>query len=191
MLIYHIISHMTLCGCLLHWKSITVQFSDHIWEDAFVLNATGGVEQHDLIYSYFNGEVLHGFHFILILLWSRIFNLSPICFESSGVYVKNGTENGRPIYTEQNKFDDTEYQVKTGATIKYCPEEEAWVFMHDDIRKDLNRVNPDCPWLLRSPETDSFNLLEVSGDWSIWTGVINTGASFHSYCNSCDSEADW
>ena len=107
------------------------------------------------------------------------------------MYVKNGTENGRPMYTEQNKFDDTEYQVKTGATIKYCPEEEAWVFMHDDIRKDLNRVNPDCPWLLRSPETDSFNLLEVSGDWSIWTGVINSGASFHSYCNSCNSEADW
>ncbi|KAL7536320.1 hypothetical protein ACHAXR_008766 [Thalassiosira sp. AJA248-18] len=142
-------------------KSISVQFDDAIWEDAFVLNSTGGIEEWDLLYSYFNG-----------------------------VYVKNGTHEGRAVYVEQNKFDDTEYRIKTGAVIKYCKEEGAWVFMHDHIRKDKSRKSSDCPWLLRSPDTTSFNLLEVSGDWSIWTGIINTGATFQTICNHCKSEAD-
>lgn len=66
------------------------------------------------------------------------------------------------------------------------------MFMHENIRKDINVTarESECPWLLRSPQTDSFNLLEVSGDWSIWTGTINTGVTFHSFCNGCDSDAD-
>lgn len=144
-----------------HCQSITVQFDDRIWEKAYVMTDTGGVEQWALFYSYFNG-----------------------------VYVKNGTHHGRPVYTEQNKFDDTEFKVKTGAIIKYCDGEGAWVFMHEKIRKDIGRDDADCPWLLRSPETSSYNLLEVDSSWSIWTGVISTGSTFQTSCNKCYSDAD-
>lgn len=142
--------------------SITVNFGDDIWENAIVLNSTGGVEEWDLIYSYFNG-----------------------------VYVKQQEiHDRRPIYLEQNKFDSSPYEVKNGAIIKYCEEERAWVFMHENIRKDENTRNSECPWLLKSPETDSFNLLEVSGDWIIWTGTMNNGATFQTTCNTCDSVAE-
>jgi len=148
-----------------HCHSITVNFEDRIWQNAVFLNSTGGVEEMDLMYSFF-----------------------------SGVYILNetrGYHDGRPIYTEQNKFDNTPFEDKIGATIQYCKEEDAWVFMHENIRKDRNTRHPGCPWLLRSPNTKSFNLLEVSGDWSIWTGIINT-ATFQATCNECklDSEAD-
>ena len=123
-------------------KSITVTFGGEIWQNSIVLNATGGIDRMDLIYSYFNG-----------------------------VYVKNGTFDGRPLYTEQNKYDDTQFKVKTGAMIKYCESERAWVFMHPYIRKDLHTRNSDCPWLLKSETTDSYNLLEVSNSWLIWTGI--------------------
>ena len=145
-------------------ESITVKFSDEIWENALVLNSTTGrVDNrgYDLIYSYFNG-----------------------------VYVVNGTHDGRPVYTEQNKFDNRPYEVKIGATIRYCKEERAWVFMHERIHKNANTLDSSCPWLLRSPETNSFDLLEVSGDWSIWTGVISESASFRTTCNGCESYAD-
>lgn len=103
----------------------------------------------------------------------------------------NGTFGGRPVYVEQRKFDGTPFEVKTGAVIKYCTEEGAWVFLHENIRKDRNHTKKsDCPWLLRSPQTTSFNLLEVPSDWYIWTGIINTGASFQAYCNTCESESD-
>lgn len=43
----------------------------------------------------------------------------------------------------------------------------------------LQRIQPqddDCPWLLRSPDTQSYDLLDVSGDWSVWKGVIASDA---------------
>jgi hypothetical protein len=158
-----VISRRQSSGCFT-CESITVRFSDEIWENAFVLNSTTGRVDNsgfDLIYSYF-----------------------------SGVYVVNGTHDGRPVYTEQNKFDHRPYGVKIGATIRYCKEERAWVFMHELIRKDAHTLDSSCPWLLRSPETYSFDLLAVSGDWSIWTGVISDGASFRTKCNGCNSYAD-
>ena len=39
-----------------HCDSITAIFDHHIWQDAVVMNATGGVVKMDLIYSYFSGE---------------------------------------------------------------------------------------------------------------------------------------
>ncbi len=143
--------------------SITVTLPDDVWERVIYLNSSNGEEilPVKLMYSYFNG-----------------------------VYVKNGTHAGRPRYTEQNKFDDGPYITKIGATIQYCQEEEAWVFMHERIRKEANRQNVSCPWLLRSPTTDSYDLLEVLGDWSIWTGVIENGVTIHVSCNECESESD-
>ena len=29
-----------------------------------------------------------------------------------------------------------------------------------------------CNWLLRSPETEEFDVLNVVGDWQVWVGVI-------------------
>ena len=127
---------INLCGLMAGITAITIRQSlgyyycdaihtnfgdEHIWQDAIVFNATGWVERLDLIYSYF-----------------------------SGVYVLNGTSSGRPVYTEQNKFDQTPYKEKTGAVIKYCHSEGAWVLMHDHVRRDLNTDNSDCPWLLKS-----------------------------------------
>ena len=138
-----------------HCHSLTVQLGNDIWQDSLVFNSTTGeMTKQNLIYSYFNG-----------------------------VYIKNGTVNGRPIYVEQNKFDDTPFIQKKGALIKYCKEERAWVFMHENIRKDENTKDSNCPWLLRSPETDSFNLLEVSGSWRIWTGMYEL-LCLSIYCSS-------
>lgn len=50
------------------------------------------------------------------------------------------------------------YTEKKGAMIEYCKEEGAWVFMHEDIRKDGDEKDSDCPWMLRSSDTDSFDL---------------------------------
>lgn len=143
--------------------SITVTLPDDIWEHVLYLNSTGGevVLPCNLDYSYFNG-----------------------------VYVKNGTYAGRPRYTEQNKFDDQPYLSTIGGTIQYCPEEEAWVFMHERIRKEQDRQSVSCPWLMKSPQTDSYDLLEVMGDWSIWTGIIESGVTIRTICNECESESD-
>ena len=55
----------------------------------------------------------------------------------NGVYAKNGTQAGRPIYVEMRKVDhkpfDREYVIP--AEIKYDVELGAWIFMHPDIRK--------------------------------------------------------
>ena len=95
--------------------SITVTLPDDIWEHVLYLNSTGGevVLPCNLDYSYFNG-----------------------------VYVKNGTYAGRPRYTEQNKFDDQPYTITIGATIQYCPEEEAWVSCMSEFKK--NRIGKVC-----------------------------------------------
>lgn len=65
--------------------------------------------------------------------------------------------------------------------------------MHENIRKedpDIRGGESSCPWLLRSPETVSYDLLEVDGDWTQWTGEVSDGASFRTTCNNCDSEAE-
>ena len=122
--------------------------------------------------------------------------------------MQNGTKAGRPIYREMRKSSDSHYESKTGAVIMYCESEGAWVFAHDRIRKSLGTdevseltkhhifiilygsqlfldVKSDCPWLLRSPDTDAFNLLEVSGEWSIWVGSIKKDGFMSATCNGC------
>jgi hypothetical protein len=145
--------------------SISIYLGDHIWEDAIVYNSTGGGEERmNLIFSYFNG-----------------------------VYAKNenGTIDGRPVYVEQNRYNSEPYKDKVPAQIRYCESEKAWVFLHPNIRKSsLSDYNEDCPWLLKSSETTEFNLLEVGGDWKIWTGTVSNGADFQVFCNECDGEVD-
>lgn len=44
-------------------------------------------------------------------------------------------------------------------------------------------------WLLRSPETTEFNLLDVAGQWQVWTGVIEK-AEITVKKNVCSDESD-
>ena len=43
--------------------------------------------------------------------------------------------------------------------------------------------------MLRSPETDSFDLLEVDSQWSVWIGSIST-TTVSTECDFCDSDVD-
>ena len=52
----------------------------------------------------------------------------------NGVYVENGTHDGRPKYTEQNKEDGSEFRSTIPAEIRYCQDLESWVFSHPFIR---------------------------------------------------------
>jgi len=128
-------------------KSITVIIKDEVWEDSVVQVPGKDIEKMVLIYPYFNGH-----------------------------YNQDGSSHdGRPVYVEQNKFDGTEFSTKVPAQIKYCKSIRAWVFTHEYIRKrksNSTRDDSDCPWLLRSEETDVFDIEEVQGPWQIWAGVI-------------------
>jgi hypothetical protein len=95
-----------------HCKSISVTFGDQVWQSAYVTNRTDPTqepEKRTLIYSYFNG-----------------------------VYKITGSDaRGYPIYTEMNKIGGDEYQETVGAEIVYCDDEEAWIFRHKHISKQV------------------------------------------------------
>lgn len=42
-----------------------------------------------------------------------------------------------------------------------------------------------CPWLLRSPDTDAYDLMDVSSDWEIWVGIIDGDAKMSVTCDEC------
>ena len=86
--------------------SITITFGDDIWEDAVFKTPSGELKEMILLYSFFNG-----------------------------VYKIDGSHEHRPIFREQNKFDDTPFKSTVGAEIKYCKKERAWVFTHENLRK--------------------------------------------------------
>ena len=46
-----------------------------------------------------------------------------------------------------------------------------------------------CNWLLRSPKTTEFNLMNVVGNWQVWVGTIGK-AEVNIACNECDDESD-
>mmetsp|Transcript_18565 Transcript_18565/g.40374 ORF Transcript_18565/g.40374 Transcript_18565/m.40374 type:complete len:500 (+) Transcript_18565:347-1846(+) len=148
-------------------SEITVTFGEQIWPEAIVTKPSGEVEKRTLLFSYFNG-----------------------------VYRLNGTQDdGSPIYVEQNKFDGSPFETIRGAEIRYCRKEKVWAFTHVNIKKkDEDEIRrdgrPDCPWLLRSPETSEFNLLDVTGDWSIWTGSIQQNGHFSAVDNRCIDVVD-
>jgi len=71
----------------------------------------------------------------------------------------------------KDKFDGTSFERTVPAKIKYCASEEAWVFMHDNIRKSKD-ANEDCPWILQKFSND-YNILDVQGDeWTVWAGTF-------------------
>ena len=62
--------------------------------------------------------------------------------------------------------------MKIPAKIQYCKSIRAWVFMHEYIQKST-RDDSECPWLLRSEETEVYDIEEVQGPWQVWAGVIS------------------
>ena len=138
-------------------KNVSLRFGDEIWRSAWI-RSTG--QTRTLIYSYFNG-----------------------------IYRKTGrTHDGRPVYRELRKSEPEDFETIQGAEIRYCKEEQAWVFLHEDIMK-TRTYNPEstCPWLLRSPKTDAFDLMDVSTNWEVWVGVISEASALSVSCNECQS----
>lgn len=89
-------------------NSITLTFGNDIWEDAIV-KTQNGYNKTTLLYSFFNG-----------------------------VYEQSGSQYGRPVYIERNKFNNAPYISKVGAQVKYCRTLQAWVFTHENIQKSTS-----------------------------------------------------
>ncbi|KAL7549657.1 hypothetical protein ACHAWF_012923 [Thalassiosira exigua] len=158
--------------------SITVDFGDHVWEDAVVFKPdTGEYVDRVLVFSTFNG-----------------------------VYVKSPdyTANGRPVYEERKKFNqepfDPEGYLATvvPAQIRYCAKPlEAWCFYHPHIKKtnpgvDMGKAEESgelASVMLWSEKTEEYDLLDVPKEWNIWRGMI-TEALVHYECNKCDKASD-
>ena len=84
---------------------------------------------------------------------------------------------------EQNKFDGTPFDTVTATSVsenmskipakfQYCKSIRAWVFLHEYIQKSI-RDDSECPWLLRSEETEVYDIEEVQGPWQVWAGVMS------------------
>jgi len=50
-------------------------------------------------------------------------------------------------------------------------------------------IKEGCNWLLRSPQTTDFDVLDVVGDWKVWTGVIEK-AELSITSNECHDKSD-
>ena len=75
---------------------------------------------------------------------------------------------------------------------KFRLKEGAWVFTHPYIRRSAIEEPSECPWLLRSPDTDAYDLLDVPNtDWSIWIGTINKNAQMSVTCNRCKGKPNF
>ncbi|KAL7487697.1 hypothetical protein ACHAW6_013274 [Cyclotella cf. meneghiniana] len=139
-------------------NSITLTFGNDIWEDAIV-KTQNGYNKTTLLYSFFNG-----------------------------VYEQSGSQDGRPVYVERNKFNNAPYISKVGAQVKYCRTLQAWVFTHENIQKSTSDKS-ECPWLLKANSLE-YDLLDVPADsWSVWVGTI-TNADVSVSCNSCSDSVD-
>ncbi|KAL7548821.1 hypothetical protein ACHAWF_012095 [Thalassiosira exigua] len=158
-------------------EKITVDFGDTIWARAWVkipswlpeylqTSPVGEYEPWTLVYSYFNGV-----------------------FEKEDELL-----DGRPVYKERRKSDRSPFEQKVPAAIRYCADIKAWVFTHESISRikpsnSSKRSMQGCNWLLRSPETDEFDLLNVVGNWKVWVGTIgNADVSIAS--TECAEDSD-
>jgi len=110
-----------------------VDFGDNVWNEAVV-------------------EVSPGIYESNKLLAFSTFN---------GVYTQDGIHGGRPIYREARKFDGNGYKdMVVPAELRYSDDLGAWIFTHPSIKQSTDN---DEGWLLRSPDTEEYDLLDVSG----------------------------
>jgi len=161
-------------------RSIMFRFGDEVWDESYVLK-NGRKKKMTLVYAHFTGE-----------------------YEMDDDHI-SFTE-GRPVYVERNKVSGSPYK-STGPTlpqewplvsedfiiepaeIRYCG--KRWIFTHKQILKSNMHEDLECAWLARSEETDSFDLLDVSSTWELWTGaiqvtslsIIETACKGNSDCN--------
>ena len=48
-----------------------------------------------------------------------------------------------------------------------------------------------CKWLMRSFQTQSYNLIEsAKDDWDVWVGTTQTGSSLSVLCNKCETVSE-
>jgi len=87
------------------------------------------------------------------------------------------------------KNDNAGYELNVPAEIYYCKGIRAWVFAHEFIQKSKATDELGCNWLLRSEETEEYDLTNVGTKWKIWNGVIsNTELSYVD--NECSDTTD-
>lgn len=94
--------------------------------------------------------------------------------------------NHRPMYTQRGLQGQSAFgaDVSPPGEIKYCTQENAWVFSVSGLSKGADA--DDCSWLMRSPKTDALTLGNVpEGDWQVWTGLIKEG-SVDITCVECE-----
>jgi hypothetical protein len=74
----------------------------------------------------------------------------------------------------------------TPAEIVYCQDIESWVIRHQDIRTSI--AEEECGWMLKSPRTDSFDLIELAEEtgWNLWIGHVKSETSISIECNDCE-----
>ena len=170
-------------------SSITVRLGrDEVWEEAVVewqQYTPGSIEVDEmvLVYSYFNG--------VYVKDDERTSEQRPIYVEQKKTAGKGipFDEKSSPYYISQNHPHKVSLLAIVPAEIRYC--NGHWIFTHEYIRKskrsDLD--DSDCNWLLRSPETDKFDLLDVDGSFQIWAGDISeTEVSI--VCDECQDNSD-
>lgn len=80
--------------------------------------------------------------------------------------------NNRPVYAQRGRHGKDGFgKDQSAGEIKYCEQENAWVFTIPGVSKGANAN--DCSWLLKSPETEALTLDEVpEHDWKIWIEIV-------------------
>lgn len=109
-----------------HCPSITVNFGDEAWDEAWVKMPPEQYEKWIGLYPYFKNETSPDQY----MNWTLVFSYF------NGVYNRsNEMHAGRPVYKEMRKYDSSPYDTIVSAEIKYCPGISAWVFTHPYITK--------------------------------------------------------
>eukprot|EP00984_Skeletonema_dohrnii_P035952 scaffold36362_cov155-Skeletonema_dohrnii-CCMP3373.AAC.6 len=111
----------------------------------------------------------------------------------NGYYNHKGMKGERPRYVEMNKESGDPFKTTVPAEIVYCREIESWVFRHPKIRSSLDiGEEHECNWLLRSDETDDFDLVELSTteNWFLWKGEIKQDYKIKVRCAECANDSD-
>eukprot|EP00984_Skeletonema_dohrnii_P010533 scaffold4109_cov101-Skeletonema_dohrnii-CCMP3373.AAC.2 len=169
-------------GC----TSIVVQFGDEVWEDAWITTDFKCSDDSDCNA---NQKCFQGNS-----------HETPFCHEKrllifshfNGLYTFDGIEAERPKYVEMNKEKGDPFKSTIPAEIKYCKEIESWVFFHPNIQTTLDsKASNECQWLLRSEETEDFDLVELStGFWRLWDGKVVDDYRIDIDCAECVQDSD-
>eukprot|EP00986_Skeletonema_menzelii_P019098 scaffold27063_cov200-Skeletonema_menzelii.AAC.2 len=167
-------------GC----RSLIIDFGDGVWEDAWVMldqKCSVDADCNNANHRCYSGD---GFCYENRLLIYSHFN---------GYYNQEGNAGERPRYVERNKEKGDPFKSTIPAELWYCEDIESWVLSHPKIRPslDADEIN-ECNWLLRSGETEEFDLVELSTaeQWFLWKGQIQKDYHFQVSCAECANDAE-